>query len=209
MDYEDFLSKRRKLIANVIRKAFEKLQNENENDESKQSKKIYTEWSLEECLDMGESDIVEFKSSMIWDYKNSIRSTDVQHAVAKTLAAFMNSDGGILIVGVNDNGEILGLEKDMSLFSERKNWDGWLQSLVNLIREHIGFDFMTNMITKRIIKDNNIVAQIVVKPSHKPVFVEYKDKSGRIRQEFFVRGLNTTQSLDSKQTVDYIKTRWK
>ena len=88
MDYEDFLSKRRKLIANVIRKAFEKLQNENENDESKQSKKIYTEWSLEECLDMGESDIVEFKSSMIWDYKNSIRSTDVQHAVAKTLAAF-------------------------------------------------------------------------------------------------------------------------
>ena len=68
---------------------------------------------------------------------------------------------------------------------------------------------MTNMITKRIIKDNNIVAQIVVKPSHKPVFVEYKDKSGRIRQEFLVRGLNTTQSLDSKQTVDYIKTRWK
>lgn len=207
MNYEDFLSKRRKLIANVIRKAFGKLQNE--IDETKQSNKKYTEWSLEECLDMGESDIVEYKSSMLWDYKNNTRSTDVQHAIAKTLAAFMNSDGGILIVGVSDDGKILGLEKDMLLFSERKNWDGWTQSLVNLIREQIGSDFLTNMITKRITKDNNIVAQIVVKPSHKPAFVESKDKNGKVRQEFFVRGLNTTQSLDSKQTVEYIKNRWR
>jgi hypothetical protein len=207
MKYEDFIIQRRVLIAQVIREAFKKLSKTSEADE--QPQKRYTEWSLEDCLDMGESDLVEFKSSMIWDYKNSSASNDVRLATTKTLAAFMNSDGGILIIGVDDDGNILGLENDMSGFSERKNWDGWLQHLVNLARKQIGPEYLSYIVTEKITKENKMVAKIVVKPSQKPAFVEYLDKNGQRKIEFFVRGLNTTQSLDNKQTADYIRNRWK
>jgi hypothetical protein len=208
MKYEDFIVQRRKLIAKVIREAFEKLSKTSGLDEEHPQKR-YTEWSLEDCLDMGESDLVEFKSSMIWDYKNNSASNDVRLATTKTLAAFMNSNGGILIVGVDDDGNILGLQNDMSVFSERKNWDGWVQHLVSLVRKQIGPEYLSNIVTEKITKENNIVAKIVVKPGHKPAFVEYGDKNGQPRIEFFVRGLNTTQSLDNKQIAVYIRTRWK
>ena len=97
----------------------------------------------------------------------------------------------------------------MSVFSERKNWNVWLQHLLNLVRNQIGPEYLSNIVTEKITKENKIVAKIIVKQGHKPAFVEYMDKNGQTKIEFFVRGLNTTQSLDNKQTADYIRTRWK
>ena len=207
MSYEDFITNRRKLIAKVIRTGFERLSKLSE-EEGEQSPNNYTEWSLENCLDKGESDLIEFKSSMIWDYKNGKPSDDLQLMITKTLSAFMNSDGGILIVGIDDNANLLGLEKDMSIFSERKNWDGWLQHLVNIIRKQIGPEYLNYIVTEKFKKEGKTIAKIVVKPSKKPTFVEYRDRNGQSKTDFFVRGLNTTQSLNTKQTADYIKNHW-
>ena len=55
----------------------------------------------------------------------------------------MNSYGGKLLVGIEDNGEIAGIEKDFETFNDRKNLDGWLQHFTNLIDDHIGKEFMT------------------------------------------------------------------
>ena len=58
---------------------------------------------------------------MRWDYKANQKGTEViQLGVLKTLAAFMNSQGGTLIIGIDDNGNSLGLEKDYETFSDRK-----------------------------------------------------------------------------------------
>ena len=71
-----------------------------------------------------------------------------QLAILKTIAAFMNSEGGTLFVGVVDNGNILGIEKDFETFSDRKNWDGWSNTLVNIVRKQIGTEVLGHIDTQ-------------------------------------------------------------
>jgi predicted HTH transcriptional regulator len=67
----------------------------------------------------------------------------LKKVILKTVVAFMNSYGGTLIIGVEDNGTVCGIEGDFETFRDRKCWDGWSQHLVNIIREHIGTEFMS------------------------------------------------------------------
>jgi predicted HTH transcriptional regulator len=180
---------------------------------NEQSSSLDREPSIEELIKNGESNTMEFKASMRWDYAAGQRGANDmgQLAILKTIAAFMNSEGGTLFVGVADNGNILGIEKDFETFSDRKNWDGWQQHLVNIVRKQIGTEFLGHIDAQPLHRgDGKTVAQIKVQKSYKPVFVEYQDnKSGQNRVEFYYRGLNTTQSLNTKEANDYIKQHWK
>ena len=111
----------------------------------------------------------------------------LEHEVFKTIAAFMNSEGGTLLVGIEDDGTILGIERDFETFNDKKNWDGWLQHFTNLIREHIGIDVMIYLKPKMVkLNDNKIVGIIEVRKSSKPIYVEYKDTSGKNIVEFYI-----------------------
>jgi hypothetical protein len=126
---------------------------------------------------------------------------ELQKAIIKTIAAFMNSEGGILLVGVQDDGQVCGIDSDFETLNERKNWDGWLQSLVNLIRDEIGAEFTVKI--KRILHENKTVAKIIVEKSARPAYVERKDV------EFYIRSSNTTRELNTKQASDYTRGHWK
>jgi hypothetical protein len=113
-------------------------------------------------------------------------------------------------VGIDDNGNVLGIENDYETFSDRKNWDGWLQHLVNIIRKNIGTELMSRIKVQPIIYHGKTVAKIKVQKSYSPVFVEFQDsKSGQIKTEFYYRAINTTQALNTKQANDYIKEHWR
>jgi hypothetical protein len=206
MKYSDFLAIRRKSIARVIHDGFNQLSNISASPQLEE----YVDLTLEELIKKGESNTIEFKSSMRWDYNANKKGTDMgQLAILKTIAAFMNSEGGTLIVGVDDNGSILGIEKDYETFSDRKNWDGWSQHLVNILRKHIGTEFMSRIKLDSMIYLGKTVAKIKVQKSYRPVFVEYQDsKSGSPKTEFYYRAINTTQALNTKQASDYIKEHW-
>jgi predicted HTH transcriptional regulator len=124
------------------------------------------------------------------------------------VAAFMNSYGGKLLVGVEDNQDIAGIEKDFETFNDRKNLDGWLQHFTNLIDDHIGKEFMMYIKSKTGIINKKTVVMICVQRSSKPAYVEFEYK-GQNRMEFYIRSLNTTQTLNPKQAQDYIKEHWK
>ena len=94
-------------------------------------------FNLEEEIKKGESDFLEFKSSLRWDYRQEIKNKLLEQVVAKTISAFLNSNGGILLIGVNDNGAILGLEKDYSTLS-KSNPDGFVLALTTLINNSLG-----------------------------------------------------------------------
>jgi predicted HTH transcriptional regulator len=191
---------------------------------------------LEELIKKGESETLEFKSSMraitkldlvvmsieeslekavgqdekntlqrkLIDLKKTIMDA-LEHEILRTIAAFMNSKGGILLVGVSDNGEVMGLEKDFETFSDKKNWDGWSQYFVSTVREHIGKQSMGNIKSESVIFDDKIVALIRIQKSSKPVYVEYQDnKTGEIKLEFYCRVLNTTQLLNIKEASEYV-----
>jgi len=190
--------------------------------------------SLEEFIKREESDTLEFKSTMrkptrlpqsiltkeqllqntLGQEKKKLEDTIVnekkllvealEKEILKTVAAFMNSHGGTLVIGVDDNGSVCGIEGDFETFRDRKSWDGYSQHLVNIICEHIGAEFMSFIDWARIFYKEKTIAKLTVKKSSWPVYLEYPGV-----QEFYIRGANTTQALSPKQQNLYIKENWK
>lgn len=119
-------------------------------------------------------------------------------SVLKTIAAFLNSDGGTLIIGVEDNGNIFGLEKDLSLLSKR-NIDQFEQTIVNLICDRIGASF-TQLVKIRFENiESKDVCAVDVRKSAKRAFMKGKEKL-----EFYIRAGNTSKSLEVPEIYDYM-----
>ena len=58
--------------------------------------------------------------------------------VARTVAAFMNAQGGLLVIGADDDGKPLGLDRDFAMLG-RKDMDGFQQTLVTLLSSSLGY----------------------------------------------------------------------
>jgi hypothetical protein len=95
------------------------------------------EQSLRRLIDTGESDHLEFKSSMRWDGKQGKVNKALEYVIAKTLCGLMNHRGGILMIGVDDQGHILGIGKDCGTLRQQ-NEDGFEQRLVTLATTYLG-----------------------------------------------------------------------
>lgn len=99
MGYDDFLQGRRKLIAEVVRAAFEKLRTGKipHDEESLPTGGGQASWTVGDLLAEMETDRVEFKSSAYYSYKPGIPERVILDSVIKTVAGFMNSGGGALL----------------------------------------------------------------------------------------------------------------
>lgn len=84
----------------------------------------------------GEGALLEFKETLEVDIKTGAKSSDVLHSALKTIAGFLNTKGGTLLLGVSDSGEIKGLERDLKL-CKKHNTDGFEQKLRDLIKTHL------------------------------------------------------------------------
>jgi hypothetical protein len=60
----------------------------------------------------GETASLEFKSSLRWNIKAEKFDKDIESSVLKTIAAFCNTAGGELLIGVADNGSVVGIAHD-------------------------------------------------------------------------------------------------
>lgn len=151
----------------------------------------------------GESQLVEFKSSLWWDYNQNKQNKDLQNEVMKTIAAFLNSNGGYLFIGVQDNGEILGLEPDFKLMS-KTNRDGFLQALTNIINNYLGKIDYSNISCQCEEIEGKDICIVRVQKSKKPIVVKYKQKD-----EFFIRTNSGSQKLDLKDSLEYTHRNFK
>jgi len=157
---------------------------------------------LDQYINNGESSKVEFKSTLRWSVRDNKMDKGLQVVIAKTIAGFLNTDGGILLIGVTDDGSIYGIEKDIETLG-RKDRDGFEQLLTQIIENHLGKIAVSYLTTKYIEKDNLTVCVIEIKSSPKPVYLKDKDK-----KEFFIRLNNTTKPLDVEETIKYIEMHW-
>ena len=98
--------------------------------------------SLLSIIKEGESDQVEFKSSLRFDYHQNAINKSLEGVIIKTIAGFMNTSGGTLLIGLDDSGNILGLEQDYQSL-KKKNRDGFELQLYQLITNDIGIEFCT------------------------------------------------------------------
>jgi len=154
--------------------------------------------SSQEIIKEGESNDVEFKSTIRWNIHSKKRDKDIEHASLKTLAAFMNSQGGHLFIGVNDKGEILGLKQDGF-----QNNDKLLLHMTNLIKDRIGSIFLTHL-TMHIEEINGLsILRIDCLPATEPAYVnDTKD------DYFYIRTGPSTTKLRTSEIHDYIKNRF-
>ncbi len=157
---------------------------------------------IREEIAQGESRTQEFKSSLQWDVRAGKQNKALRHAVFKTIAAFLNTDGGTLFIGVQDDGSIFGLEKDLELVGGSR--DKFEQTFANLLGRYLGpqyEDFLDYGFAQ--LKGKPIYV-VRVKPSSKPVYLQ-----GEKGREFFIRVGTTTRALDPKETHEYITQHWK
>ena len=159
----------------------------------------------DKLISLGEGQKLEFKSTMRWNLKSGKRDKEMDKEVAQAVSAFMNTDGGTLIVGVADDGKAIGLEYDFQTL-RKQNEDGFQAAFINEILNgmlelevsdikgvHISFD---DFYHKRICK-------IEIEASSQPVFVKLNEES-----EFYMRQGNITKKLNMPEAVSYIQKRF-
>ena len=189
--YRDFLEARRELLALKMNEFRDALITEPEDIGHR---------SIQELIALGESMVLEFKSTLQWDVLRNRRNKELRHSVLKTIAAFMNSEGGTLIIGIEDNGDIFGLDKDLNLLGG--SLDRFGQTLSNLIVDRIGAATMPYVDMRFDEVEGQSVCVVSVEPFRDGVFLK-----GVRGKEFFVRAGNTSRSLDPEQTHEYLNRR--
>jgi len=114
----------------------------------------------------------------------------------------MNSEDGTLIIGVDDKGQVIGVEKDFSLFS-KPNRDGFEQKLTGLVNGSLGKENATYVHLSWQAFEGKTVAAVSVDKSKRPVYLDLQGKS-----EFYIRTGNTSQPLDVREATAYIRDHW-
>ena len=146
----------------------------------------------------GENEKLEFKSTLRTNLYTGEHDKKIENSALKTMVAFMNSDGGTLLIGVSDKGEILGIEKDSF-----ENNDKFNRHFTNLIKERIGNEFLPYMNFEMILSEGKTIFRINCIKSDRPVFLKYDTN-----EEFYIRvGASSLQIIGSK-LIDYIKNKF-
>lgn len=145
----------------------------------------------------GESERLEFKSTLRTNLETGETDKRMEKAVLKTIVAFLNTDGGNLLIGVDDDGEVIGA--DLHSF---ENKDKMGLHLTNLISSKIGNSFLPYISFNLVDFDDKVVIRVKCDPCPLPVF--YKDGKTEI---FFVRSGPRTEELTGTTLLGYVKNR--
>lgn len=191
LDYEDFLRQRRSLMAQLVRDAYRKLCGDVAPE---QPVKV----SIQNLLAAGETDAVEFKSTLRTNLHTGQPDERMHLAALKTIVGFLNAKGGTLMIGVADDGKVVGLAAD-----NFPNEDKMALHLVNLIRDRIGDLFLPYVHPHFDEQDGERVMVVGCEAGPRPAFV----KDGP-NHRFFVRGANATAELSGNSVTDYVKARF-
>ncbi len=150
---------------------------------------------LMDYIRSGEGDRVEFKSTVRTNLRSGKPGKEIELAWLKALVAFLNSEGGVVLIGVDDTGRIVGVGPD-----NFENSDRCLLHVKNLINQHIGAEFTSFMTITLVEVDEKEVVMIECAPSKKPVFL----KMGK-NEEFYVRTGPSSVKLSPSQTISYLQ----
>ncbi|MDC2965562.1 putative DNA binding domain-containing protein, partial [Gammaproteobacteria bacterium] len=147
----------------------------------------------------GEDICTEFKQSLSLDIATQTKEKRITDSALKTIAAFFNTKGGDLLIGVDDDKNVTGIDHELDMF-HKGNKDKFLNNFKDLFKTSIGPEFYP-FLEQRIIDINDKKVLLVsCKPSDKEVFMNGID--------FFVRTTPATDKLEGQSQVDYIRTRF-
>lgn len=157
----------------------------------------------EALLSIGEGKNLEYKASFRWDIDKGAVSKDLESSIIRTVTAFMNSEGGKLLLGVDDDGKVVGLENDFNSI-KKKNEDSFENHFTTIFTNHAGTEFTQYYTIQFELWEGKKVCVISIKRSPLPVY--FKDKN---TDRFYVRAGNSTRELNVREAVKYINSNFK
>lgn len=182
--------------------------------------------TIQELIDIGENHLIEFKSSAEWskklqkdDIKKSTSSEVRQYGnkaskviIAKTLAGFLNTEGGTLIIGVLENkdsgkDELIGIEEDYK-FIKDKNKDGYRRMIEDIIGTYFPENIFNhyNKYLQTIFEEINgkTICGISAIRSDKRVFIKLNNND-----HFFIRRDASTREIKGESILKYCEEHFK
>jgi len=156
-----------------------------------------------ELLNLSEGQHLEFKSSLRYDYNTKQVNQTLEQVVLKTLCAFLNAEGGTLLIGLSDEKDVVGIENDYRVI-RNQNQDGFENHLLGLISNCIGNYYLQyiNVAFHNVLGKD--LCQVNIQACPKPAFLNNGDK-----QEFFVRTGNNSRPFAISEASDYIREHWR
>ena len=171
----------------------------NKINKEKNNSKISLEDEIKNLIKNKETETVEFKETFSRDIKTQAKLLALEQVCFKTVAGFLNSKGGDLIIGVSDNYNIVGIDEEVKKFHKDKT-DIFLQYFGNKIKAIFGAQIYPFLNWEIINVDNKNIFRVICKPS---------DKEFYLNNEFYARTNPRTDKLEGKELVEYIKNRFK
>ncbi len=157
---------------------------------------------ISQIINQDENEKLEFKSSLRFDHKIGSINRDLEKAAMKSIAAFLNSKGGFLVIGVDDSRKPLGLHHDYQTL-QRKDSDGFENHFTQVFNAMIGPEF------RHLVKlwfydiENYDACIIQVAFSHKPVYLKLNES-----ERFYIRTGNIITDLKFSEVESYTRSRW-
>ncbi|MBV6480038.1 MAG: hypothetical protein HGGPFJEG_02852 [Ignavibacteria bacterium] len=174
--------------ANVILDKFESIQSP--------LKQLSSEDQILSLIRKGENKHIEFKESFSKNIRTGQKDKEIEKSSLKNIVGFLNADGGTLLIGVADNGEIKGVEDDFFTSADK-----YKLNFKNSINTKIGSEFYSLIDYDLFNVAGHQVLRVDCKASSEPCFYD--------QTEFFVRTNPATDKLEGKKQIDYIKERFK
>ncbi len=145
---------------------------------------------------------LEFKSSLRWDLKENKVNHFLEKTVMKTITSFLNSEGGHLVIGVDDNKKVLGLANDMATL-RKQNLDGFENHFNNVFNGMVGAEQRRYVNLTYVDTSAGPCCVVSVAPSSNPAYLQFDDN-----EEFYIRTGNSTMPLKISEASRYIKNRF-
>ena len=155
--------------------------------------------STEELIQGGETEFVEFKSSLRWNSKTQSSDRLLEQQIIGTIAAFLNLKSGTLLVGVRDDGKVIGVGHERF-----ENQDKMLLHLTEVIKQRISSLHMKFIRYEFEIICDQPILRIDVEAGSVPAYT----REGKSTESFYVRTGPATTNLKVSKIYDYIRTRF-
>ena len=150
-------------------------------------------------IEKGESERLEFKSTVPWNLRTGKPGKESELAWLKGVVGLLNTDGGVLLIGVDDDGEVTGIRSD-----NFDNEDRLLRHIDNLINQHIGPEYLQFIRYGLVGIRGEKAVMIRCAPSSDPAFLKNNKE-----EDFYVRTGPASRKLSPSQILKYLEARHK
>ena len=187
--FADFLEYRRSELAALINRFLDKIVSTDDHPVV----------DVADLIERGEGPLLEFKATARFNVHTGGVDKAIESVVVKTVAGFFNADGGTLVIGVGDDGQVTGIERDIATLGSKPSIDGFELFLRNLFNGNIESDLCSRIRINFERVEEQEVCMVRVPASPRPVWI-----SNGSQKDFYVRSGNLTQPLDGQAAHNYV-----